>query len=73
MVGKIAGMVVEEMTPKQAEDARAHVLAIRRNFGGVRPDGGKPWGSKKPQGKVFDTTEVLDALTALEDGGFSII
>ena len=70
-MSKIAGCDVEEMTVKQLEDARAHVLAIRDNFGGVRPKGGKPWRGEKPMGRVFKTSEVADAISAL-GGGFSI-
>jgi hypothetical protein len=64
-MSSIAGMEVSEMTPRQAEDARAHVLAIRSNFGGVRPKGEKPWRGDKPPGRVFKVSEVRDAVDAL--------
>lgn len=73
-MGRIAGMVVEEMTERQLEDARAHVLAIRNNFGGVRPKGDKPWSGKRnpnPGCQVYKTSEFFDAVEAL-GGGYSI-
>jgi hypothetical protein len=73
-MSSIAGVDVSEMTERQLDDARAHVLAIRSNFGGVRPKGGKPWSGKRnpnPGGQVYKTSEFFDAVEAL-GGGYSI-